>query len=145
MGLSQGGASTTEQIPSFLLNEAILVKSLFVREQKIYFGCIQVSSIGVAAVTLCSLSNYNSPIRSWVIFNHARPVYEILRNIKSNHALESSHWWDSKNYKVTMCSIVKPRAFIMISKVTHPKWRYKRKRHKSLICISCDIEITTLM
>ena len=27
----------------------------------------------------------------WVIFNHARPTYETIRNIKSNHALESSH------------------------------------------------------
>ena len=30
-------------------------------------------------------------IISWVIFNHARPTYETIRNIKSNHALESSH------------------------------------------------------
>ena len=30
-------------------------------------------------------------IISWVIFNHARPTYESIRNIKSNHALESSH------------------------------------------------------
>ena len=30
-------------------------------------------------------------IISWVIFNHARPTYEIITNIKSNHALESSH------------------------------------------------------
>ena len=26
-----------------------------------------------------------------VIFNHARPRYEIIRNIISNHALKSSH------------------------------------------------------
>ena len=30
-------------------------------------------------------------IISWVIFNHARPRYETIINIKSNHALESSH------------------------------------------------------
>ena len=34
---------------------------------------------------------HETHIISCVIFNHARPTYEIIGNIKSNHALESSH------------------------------------------------------
>ena len=33
----------------------------------------------------------SSQIISWVMFNHARPRNEIIRILKSNHALKSSH------------------------------------------------------
>ena len=44
---------------------------------------------GLAYTCISSTGMYR--IISWVMFNHARPTYETIRNNKSNHALESSH------------------------------------------------------
>ena len=45
-------------------------------------------------------------------------------------------------HKLTIGSIVNPHAFIMISKVTHPKYdATKGNVIKALICRTCDVEI----